>query len=313
MTARISCALLLLIYLCGGRAVAEWTRFRGPNGTGVSDGKPLPREIGAGKPVVWKTAIPMGKSSPVVTRDRIFLTGHEDGKLLTFALDRKSGRMLWKREAPGARDEKRHKLNDPASPSPVTDGSNVYVFFAGFGLISYDADGGERWRLALGSFTNFHGMGASPIVADGVVVMICDQDQDAFVVGVDAGTGKRLWRADRPEMVHSFSTPVLYRHDGETEVVIPGSYQMSSYELRTGKLLWKMPGLTYQVKSVPVVEGDVLFFNGWAPGGEPAERLELPDFEQMLREYDQDKGWQVVEGGSAEELASGHLGHAGSG
>lgn len=289
MTTRIPCALLLFLYMCGGRAVAEWTRFRGPNGTGVSDGKALPREIGAGKPVVWKTSVPMGKSSPVVTRDRIFLTGHEGGKLLTFAVDRKSGRMLWKREAPGARDEKRHKLNDPASPSPATDGSNVYVFFAGFGLISYDADGGERWRLALGPFTNFHGMGASPIVADGVVVMICDQDQDAFVAGVDAGTGKRLWRADRPEMVHSFSTPVLYRHDGETEVVIPGSYQMTSYELRTGKLLWKMPGLTYQVKSVPVVEGDVLFFNGWAPGGEPAERLELPDFEQMLREYDQDK------------------------
>lgn len=278
---------LLFLSACNG--FAEWSRFRGPNGTGVAEGKPLPREIGAGKPYFWKTEIPMGKSSPVLTSDRIFLTGHENGKLYTFALGRKSGKFLWKQEAPGHRDEKRHKLNDPASPSPVTDGTNVYVFFSGFGLVSYDAGGTERWKVPLGPFTNFHGMGASPIVSEDVLVMICDQDQEAFVVAVDARTGRRLWRAERPEMVHSFSTPVLYRSGGRTQVIIAGSYQMTSYDLRNGQLYWKLPGFTYQVKSVPVIHGNRIYFNGWAPGGEPSERLELPDFPQMLREYDQDK------------------------
>ena len=277
-------ALFVLIALLPLRA-GEWLRFRGENGSGISEHGPLPDAIGADKKYLWKTAIPAGKSSPVVTRDRIYLTGHQSGKLLTFALDRKSGKVLWTREAPGNRDEKRHQLNDPAAPSPVSDGANVFVFFAGFGLISYDADGKERWRLPLGPFTNFHGMGASPIVADGRVLMVCDQDQDAFVIAVEKDTGKPLWKTMRPEMVHSFSTPAVHK----TELIVPGSYQITSYDISTGELIWRVGGLTYQVKSVPALSGDRLYFNGWAPGGEPSERLELPDFPQMLKEYDTDR------------------------
>jgi len=261
---------------------AEWTRFRGPNGSGVAEGARLPVEIGADKPAVWKTAVPAGKSSPVVTASHIFLTAHEGGKMYTFALDRKSGQILWRRESPGHRDEKRHKLNDPAAPTPVSDGANVYVFFAGFGLVSYTNDGAERWRLAMGPFTNFHGMGASPVLAEGKLIMIVDQDEQAHVVAVDPKTGKQLWRTERPEMVHSFSTPIVHRG----EVIIPGSYQMTSYEIETGKLLWRVRGLTYQVKSVPVIGGDTLYFNGWAPGGEPSERIELPVFGAMLQAHD---------------------------
>ena len=277
-------ALFVLIALLPLRA-GEWLRFRGENGSGISEQGPLPDAIGADKKYLWKTAIPAGKSSPVVTKDRIYLTGHQSGKLLTFALDRKSGKVLWTREAPGNRDEKRHQLNDPAAPSPVSDGANVFVFFAGFGLISYDADGKERWRLPLGPFTNFHGMGSSPIVADGRVLMVCDQDQDAFVIAVEKDTGKPLWKTMRPEMVHSFSTPVVHK----TELIVPGSYQITSYAISTGEPIWRVGGLTYQVKSVPALSGDRLYFNGWAPGGEPSERLELPDFPQMLKDYDTDR------------------------
>ncbi|MEZ5403412.1 MAG: PQQ-binding-like beta-propeller repeat protein [Bryobacteraceae bacterium] len=269
---------------------ADWARFRGPNGAGVADGLPLPGNIGEGINVAWKVPVPMGKSSPVLTRDRIFLTGHREGKLETFALARATGKLLWRREAPGHREEKRNKLNDPAAPTAVTDGESVYVFFAGFGLVSYSKDGEERWRLPLGPFTNFHGMGASPMLAGGRLIMICDQDQEAFLLAVDPATGKTAWKVERPEMVHSFSTPVAWRDtEGRTQVIVPGSYQMTSYDAATGRLIWKLHGLTYQVKSVPVVDGDRLYFNGWAPGGEPSERIELPDFATMLRDHDADK------------------------
>lgn len=282
--------LLLSLVLQG----SEWTRLRGPNGSGIADGTPLPNEISAQKNVHWKTAIPMGKSSPAITADRIYLTGHENGKLITFALERKTGRLLWRVEAPGHREEKRNKLNDPASPSPVAEGSNVYVFFSGYGLVSYTKDGKERWKVPMGPFTNFHGMGASPVLADGKVIMICDQDQDAYLLAVHQDTGKTEWKVERPEMVHSFSTPVIYKNRrGQTEVVIPGSYQMTSYDVATGKLIWKVQGLTYQVKSVPVIAGDVLYFNGWAPGGEPDQRMDLPDFPAMLKEYDQNKDGEL--------------------
>lgn len=278
--------LLLLLSLLPLQA-GEWLRFRGENGSGIADHGQLPDAIGADKEFVWKTPIPKGKGSPVITSDRVFLTGHQDGKLLTLALDRKTGRILWTREAPGSRDEKRHQLNDPAAPSPVSDGTNVYVFFAGFGLISYDGGGKERWSLPLGPFTNFHGMGASPVLADGKVLMVCDQDQDSFLLAVDKDTGKSVWTAKRPEMVHSFSTPVTYKNGaGATELIIPGSYQLTSYDVSTGELIWRVGGLTYQVKSGPVLSGDRLYFSGWAVGGEPSERLELPEFSEMLRQFD---------------------------
>ncbi len=275
----------LLLLLVPSLLAADWLRFRGPNGAGVNDSKPLPREIGIDKNVVWKSAIPRGKSSPIVTATRIFLTGHENGKLLTFALDRRTGKLLWRREAPANQDEKRHTLNDPASPSPVSNGANVYVFFAGYGLLSYTADGEERWRHPLGPFTNFHGMGASPVLADGKLYMLCDQDQGAFLLAVDQRTGRTVWKVDRPENVHSFSTPLAHGR----ELIVPGSYQLDSYELSTGKPLWKVRGLTYQVKSVPVVDNGVLYFNGWAPGGEASERLELPGFPDMRQRFDTNK------------------------
>ena len=118
----------------------DWSRFRGPNGTGVAETSGLPTEFAPDRNVVWKTALPMGKSSPALAADRIFLTAHENEKLYTVCLDRESGKILWRRAAPGRRLEKKHRLNDEASSSPVTDGENVYAFFGGYGLLSYGPD-----------------------------------------------------------------------------------------------------------------------------------------------------------------------------
>ena len=144
----------------------EWSQFRGPNGTGVSETKGLPTEFGPNKNVVWKTELPPGHSSPVLTRDRIFVTAHDKDKLFVISLDRQTGKILWQKEAPRAQAGRLQNVNGPASPSPVTDGTNVYVFFQDFGMISYDAEGKERWKLPLGPFNMFYGFGASPILVD---------------------------------------------------------------------------------------------------------------------------------------------------
>jgi outer membrane protein assembly factor BamB len=276
---------LLLLTLSVAHA-ADWPRFRGPNGVGVAESGAYPDSLGPSA-ALWATEIPLGKSSPAISGDRIYLTGHDGERLTTFALDRATGRMLWTRDAPTRRLEKLNRLNDEASASPVTDGDNVYVFFGGYGLLSYTRDGEERWRLPLGPFTNFHGMGASPVLADGKVLMVCDQDIDAHVLAVDAATGKIAWRADRPDMVHSFSTPTVYRPaKGSPQLLVPGSYQLVSYAIADGRELWRWQGLTYQVKSVAVLQGDRLYFNGWAPGGEPDQRIELPVFPEALKMLD---------------------------
>ncbi len=280
-------AVILAALLCTNVALAsDWTRFRGPNGSGVSEAGPLPVEFGPDSNVVWSTALPPGKSSPVLTETRVFLTGHEGGELLTLALDRATGNELWRRAAPSARVEQMHRLNDEASPTPVTDGSSVYAFFGGFGVVAYGADGRELWTLPLGPFSNFHGMGASPILVGGKLVLVCDQDLDAHILALDPRNGEILWKQARPDFVHSFSTPVIHEPaGGATEIVVPGSYRMTAYAA-DGREVWRIDGLTYQVKSGPVMHGDRLFFNGWAPGGEPEVRLELPRFEEMRAQFD---------------------------
>jgi outer membrane protein assembly factor BamB len=122
--------------LCLVLYAADWPQFRGPNGTGVAGDSPLPIEFSRQKNVSWSTAIPPGHSSPVLTDTRIFVTAAESEKLLTLCLDRSNGKIIWRREAPRPRKEEAQPTNSPASPSPVTDGQNVYVFFGDFGLIS---------------------------------------------------------------------------------------------------------------------------------------------------------------------------------
>src|SRR5687768_12306905 len=156
-------------------ATNEWLQFRGPSGTGVADGPTLPAQFGAAKNVAWKVAVPFGRSSPVVTGDRVFLTASEGDKLVTLALDRKTGKMLWRRDVVRARHMPIFKANDAASPTPVSDGENVYAFFAELGLISYGPDGRERWRVPLGPFNSFYGMGGSPVLAGNTLVLVADQ------------------------------------------------------------------------------------------------------------------------------------------
>ena len=104
-----------------------WSRFRGPNGSGVSTSSRLPSEFGPDTNVVWKTELPFGHSSPALTRERIFLTAARGERVVTICLDRKSGRILCERDAPRSRVEKLDTRNGPAGPTPATDGINVYV------------------------------------------------------------------------------------------------------------------------------------------------------------------------------------------
>ena len=195
-------ALVLSVLWLADGPPPDWSRFRGPNGTGVVETTNLPDAIGPTTNVVWKTALPPGHSSPVLTASRIFLTAHTADKielpLLVLALDRATGKELWRREVPRGEHGTLENVNGPASPSPVTDGESVYAFFQEFGLISFTADGKERWRLPLGPFNMFYGFGASPILVDDLLVLPVDQDLGAYLLAVDRRTGKQRWRVERP-------------------------------------------------------------------------------------------------------------------
>ncbi|MBO0724950.1 MAG: PQQ-binding-like beta-propeller repeat protein [Blastocatellia bacterium] len=301
MSARFIAALILAL-IGAGQAIAiedEWSRFRGPNGAGVSSATNLPVEFGPEKGVVWKTALPPGHSSPVLARTRIYLTAHTpidaknkaDYQLFVIALDRKSGKELWRREIIRARKGRLENLNGPASASPVTDGENVYAFFQDFGLIAFDADGKEKWRMPLGPFNIFYGYGASPILVDDKVILSVDQDLGAYLLAVDKNTGKVQWKTDRPEVISGYSTPTIYQpKQGAKQLIIPESFQLSAYSVADGRRVWWVRGLACEMKSVVSYDNEYLYINGWGlPQNQPGQQIPTVPFAEGLARYDENK------------------------
>lgn len=273
----------------------QWTRFRGPNGTGVSAAANLPVEFGPDKNVVWKTPLPPGHSSPILTSSRIFVTAHtkdkENYRLCVICLDRRSGRLLWQRDVPREQKGRLQNVNGPASPSPVTDGASVYAFFQEFGLIAFDANGKEKWRLPLGPFNIFYGFGASPILADDMLILPIDQDLNSFLIAVDKNTGKEKWRVGRPGVISGYSTPTLYQpKSGPKQIIIPESFQLSSYSAENGKRLWWVRGLPCEMKSVASYDSEFLYINGWGfPQNQPGKQVQTVPFEDGLKRYDKNQ------------------------
>jgi len=256
----------------------EWLQFRGPNGAGVAEASIVPAEFGVRKNLAWKTSVPFARSSPVVTADRIFLTASEGDKLITLALDRNSGKVLWRRDVARPRQMTIYKANDAASPTPVSDGRNVIVFFAELGLISYTANGKELWRLPLGPFNSFYGMGGSPVLSGNTLVMVCDQQSDSFIVAVDARNGKMLWRKSRLNY-EAYSTPAIYKpKDGLPQVIVVGSNTVDAYSLDKGERLWWVSKIGSYPKGVPIIGTDVVYV--LAEGGDDPF---LPPFDEVLK------------------------------
>ena len=285
--------LIMLFPASVSFASDEWSQFRGPNGSGVSATTGLPQEFGPNKNVVWKTELPPGHSSPVLTRDRIFVTAFtkekDTHKLFVICLDRQTGKILWQREVPRNREGRLQNVNGPASPSPVTDGSNVYVFFQEFGLISFDRAGKERWKLPLGPFNMFYGFGASPILVDDKVILPVDQDNpSSYLVAVDKNSGRVRWKVDRPVVVSGYSTPIIYQpKQGAKQIVVPESFQLSAYSVEDGKRVWWVRGLACEMKSIASHDDEYLYINGWGfPQNQPGQQIPTISFEEGLARYD---------------------------
>ncbi len=279
----LAVALITIVPLCA----EDWLQFRGPNSAGVSNNRNLPVEFGPTKNVVWKTDLPPGYSSPVLVGDRIFLTAVDNEKLFTICLDRATGRINWRREIPRPRKAELHKANGPASPSPTSDGKNVFVFFYDFGLVSFGPDGNELWRTPIGPFNNPFGLGSSPVLVGDTLLISCDQESGSFFLAVDKNTGKTRWRVERPEFTRGFSTPVIYYPPkGPPQALLAGSYRLVAYSVDTGKEVWWVSGLTWQLKPTPVLGNGVVFVQNWAGGSDTGQQEDIAPFEDVLARLD---------------------------
>jgi outer membrane protein assembly factor BamB len=240
-----------------------WTRFRGPNGSGISNDTGFPTEFGKSRNLIWRTPVRPGKSSPVLTARHVFLTGYEKDKLITVCLDRATGRIVWERAENRAHKQDVNLLNNPAAITPVTDGENVYVFFKDFGLISYDAAGKLRWKVPLGPFTNSMGLGASPIVAGDSIILVLDQISNSYIAAFDRRNGEIRWKTARQES-EGWGTPVLYAPQGSMPMIVTaGQGQYGAHRVADGKRVFSHPGLSPAMVGSPVMDRDTIYAFGY--------------------------------------------------
>ena len=274
---------LLCITLAAAALAEDWTRFRGPAGSGVSEDTGFPSELSTTKTLAWRVPVRPGKASPVLTKDRVLLTGAEKGKLYTQCFDRKTGKLLWERAEDQARTETVNTLNHGAAPTPVTDGENVYVFFKDLGLISYDSAGKTRWKTRLGPFTNTMGLGSSPILAGDSVIVTADQMDGSYIAAFDRRNGEIRWKTQRDE-TDGWGTAI--ERGGRILTVSRGQFGVHSAS--TGKREYTMRGVPVAVVSSPVLLDDRMYLFGYG-NDEPAP------FPARLAKLDKNGDGQLTE------------------
>jgi outer membrane protein assembly factor BamB len=266
------------VSLEGSERLPAWPQFRGPAASGIGS-TDFPIHFGPESNVVWKTAVPAGHSSPSIFGDRIFLTGFQEGRLLTFCLDRRDGSMLWKRELTAGPIERGAHHGSPATATAVTDGERVWVYFGSFGLACYDVEGNERWLKPLPIPVTQHGAGTSPVLAGNLLILNSDQDVGSYLLAVDKRTGETLWRTERPGVRRGFSTPLPYPPEKPGQVIVAGTLRLVAYDLKDGKEVWSVHGLPNEMVSSPIAADGMIYVAGWTHGaGVPV----LPDFDTLL-------------------------------
>lgn len=251
-----------------GEAATQWARWRGPSGQGLVSGTGYVDKWSATENVRWKTRVPgSGNSSPVVWRDRIFLTTayEQGGRVSVLAFDRATGKPLWETMAPEGRSARSHPKNGYASATPSTDGERVYVSLGSRGLIAVDMSGKIVWHRQVGQIQNYHGPAGSALLYKDRLILYQDSQGDAFIAAFEARTGKEMWRTRRNATV-GWGTPVAIRVDGHDEIIVNGQNRVCGYNPDTGAEIWGCTGPTLEVIPTPVVGHGLVFCSSGRAG-----------------------------------------------
>lgn len=264
----IRCVVLLLF--AQPIAAQQWTRFRGPNGSGQSDAATIPATWST-KDYNWRVKLPgIGYSSPVIWGSRIFVTSavEEDATRIIRCLDTSDGGLIWKRQFEST-THKKSPLNSYAASTPAVDKDHVYLSWTtpeDFTLVALDQQKGEVvWRRKLGPYLTAHGSGASPIVFEGMVIMPNEQMENSSVFAVDRMTGETRWKTDLLVRLGGYATPCIYREDGGPAqlILVSSGLGVTSLDPRTGKENWKLECLSDRVVGSPIIaSGLIIAYSG---------------------------------------------------
>ena len=249
--------------------LANWPRFRGPTGGGVSveGDAPLACDVKAGKNILWSVPVPAtGFSSPVVWGDRVFLSGGDEAKCTVLCFDVPTGKLLWQTAAPKTEGSpaKPPKVPDEcgmAAATVATDGRRVYAMFANGDLAAFDFEGKVQWAKHLATPKNNYGFATSLITWQDRVIVQFDQgeasDELSKLLAFDGPSGSLAWEQPRP-VGASWATPVVCEVHGKPQIVTLGSPWVISYAADDGKEIWRANCLDGEVTPSPIYAGGLL-------------------------------------------------------
>jgi outer membrane protein assembly factor BamB len=250
----------------------QWSRFRGPNGQGISSATGLPTQWSDTDNIAWKTSIPgSGWSSPVIWNDHIFLTTATDGgkECRLIAVDRKTGTILWNKLVFTQELRQKHPRNSEATPTPVTDGQRVYAVFANGHFVAADFKGDIVWKNTDLDFQSQHGFGTSPILYEDILIASINptvQDDGfqipwdkSYLLALDKNTGKERWRGTRGLSRISHSVPAIIQVNGKDQILSMAGDVIQGFEPATGKQIWTVKYSGEPAVPSPAI-GDGLIF-----------------------------------------------------
>lgn len=283
------CLLVVLLasyYVIGVLKADDWRHWRGPTADGVaaSNARP-PIKWDANTNVAWTAEIAgQGSATPIVLGDQVLIVSAEKTnrknpvaavndaraktvpdefiyRFIVTSFDRKTGAIRWQKVAKeAAPHEGRHETNTYASGSPSTDGERFYVSFGSRGIYCYSLSGEQIWQADLGKMRTRYGWGeaVTPVLADDLLIVNWDHEDDSFIVALDKLTGKTVWKVARPGEVSSWNTPLVTEWDRKQIVIVNGTGTVKAYEVKSGNLLWECGGQTTNAIPSPVRYADTV-------------------------------------------------------
>ena len=260
----------------------DWSRFRGPNGTGISHSKSIP-VLWKDEHFRWKTELPgTGYSSPIVVGNRIYVFScdQESAKRTMLCLHVDDGRELWRFEL-DSETHHLHKDNSYAASTPVADENGVVFAVADASklqLVALDNEGKQLWQRDLGPYKSLWGHAASPIIFDDMVILPNDQmhpnvmkrfmpegmnvnkAERSFLVAVDRRTGETRWMIDRKTVITGYATPCMRKlSSGEPEIVFAATaHGITGVNPETGQINWQVNELLSRTVFCPVIAEDLI-------------------------------------------------------
>lgn len=260
---------------------AEWTRFRGPNGQGVSPDANVPTEWSDGSGVAWAVPVPAdGWSSPVVAGGKVFVTGTANGgkECRVLAFDADTGKQLWDVKVFDQAPTRKEGKNSYATPTPVAAGDSVYAVFGQGGVACVSTNDKPRWTFTEVAHYSQHGLGASPVLVGDLLVMPFDGSspgpdkkigwqtpwEESFILALNKDTGKEVWRAKRGASRIGHSTPIVLSFGGKDVLVSQGGDVVQGFDPKSGSRLWSVTNTGEGLVPSPVIGDKVLFTTpGW--------------------------------------------------